>query len=125
MKDLKTVIEFTMKEMIRRKSFIISTLIILVMIVIGFNIPNIIKSFEGESTKEKLLIFDSENVFEGTLENLKNMDLEYEIEIKNTEFNYDEIKDKINNEELDSAILIEKAENINIKYYVKNAYMME
>lgn len=125
MNDLKTVIEFTMKEMIRRKSFIISTLIILVMIVIGFNIPNIIKSFEGESTKERLLIFDSENVFEGILENLKNMDLEYEIEIKNTEFNYDEIKEKINNEELDSAILIEKAENINIKYYVKNAYMME
>ena len=42
MKDIITVIKFTMKDMVKRKSFIISTLIILVLIVIGFNVPNII-----------------------------------------------------------------------------------
>ena len=36
MKDLKTVINFTMKEMFKRKSFIVSTIVILVLIVIGF-----------------------------------------------------------------------------------------
>ena len=36
MKDLITVIKFTMKEMLKRKSFVISTLIILVLIgIIG------------------------------------------------------------------------------------------
>ena len=34
--------------MAKRKSFIISTLIILVMIVIGFNIPNIIDAMSDD-----------------------------------------------------------------------------
>ena len=42
MKDLKTVMLFTMKEMAKRKSFIISTLIIMILIVIGFNVPKCI-----------------------------------------------------------------------------------
>ena len=40
MKDILTVMKFTIKEMVKRKSFIISTLIILVFIVVGFNVPN-------------------------------------------------------------------------------------
>ena len=47
MKDVLTVMKFTIKEMVKRKAFIISTLIILVMIVIGFNIPTIIKKFKN------------------------------------------------------------------------------
>ena len=71
MRDIITVIKFTMKEMIKRKSFIISTLIILVLIVAGFNVPNIIKSFNGSETdgvQEKLLIVDNDGIFEGNLE---------------------------------------------------------
>ena len=60
MKDLITVIKFTMKDMAKRKSFIISTIIILVLIVIGFNVPNIIKSINGENSKDKLLIVDNQ-----------------------------------------------------------------
>ena len=124
MKDLITVIKFTMSEMIKRKSFVISTFIILVLIVIGFNIPNILKSIKGEDTQEKLLVVDSQNVFEGTLENLKNMDLDYEVQIENS--NYDEIKEKIENEEISSAIIIEKQdENVKIRYIVENMNLME
>ena len=71
MKDLITVIKFTMKDMGKRKSFIISTIIILVLTVIGFNVPNIIKSINGENSKDKLLIVDKQNIFEGSLETLK------------------------------------------------------
>lgn len=49
MKDILTVMKFTIKDMARRKSFIIATLIILILIVVGFNIPNIIKSFQGNN----------------------------------------------------------------------------
>ena len=123
MKDLLTVMKFTIKDMVKRKSFIISTLIILVLIVIGFNVPNILKSVKGEDTQEKLLIVDEQNVFEGTLENLKNMDLGYDIQIENA--NYDKIKEKIENEEIESAIVIESQEqNIKIRYIVKNTNMM-
>ena len=57
MKDIKTVMKFTITDMVKRKSFIISTLIILLMIVVGFNIPNIINSF-SDSEKEKIIIVD-------------------------------------------------------------------
>lgn len=59
MKDLFTVMKFTMKDMVKRKSFIISTIIFLVMIVVGFNVPKILKSitpnfeFSLEQTDEK------------------------------------------------------------------------
>ena len=124
MKDIITVIKFTIKDMVKRKSFIISTLIILLLIVVGFNIPNIIKNMNGENTGDKLLIVDNENIFEGNLELLKQMDLGYEIEIGNATF--DEIKTKIENDEIYDAIIIEKqANNVKIRYIVESTTMME
>lgn len=124
MKDIFTVIKFTIKDMVKRKSFIISTLIILLLIVIGFNVPNIIKSIKGEETGDKLLIVDNENVFEGNLELLKQMDLGYEFEIGTATF--DEIKTKIENGDIYEAIMVEKQENnIKIRYIVESTTMME
>ena len=124
MKDILTVMKFTIKDMVKRKSFIISTLIILILIVVGFNVPNIIKSFSGEDNGDKLLIVDNENIFEGNLELLKQADLGYEIEIG--QLTFDEIKTKIENEEIANAIIIEKQENnVKIRYIVENTTMME
>ena len=124
MKDLFTVMKFTMKDMIKRKSFIISTIIFLVMIVVGFNVPKILKAIKGEDTVDKLLIVDESNVFEGALESLKSLDTGYEIETANLK--YDEVKEKIQSEEIESAIFVEKQEeNIKIKYIIKDATMME
>ena len=124
MKDILTVMDFTIKDMTKRKSFIISTLIILVLIVVGFNVPNIIKNIKGESAEDKLLIVDSGNIFEGNLEILKQADLRDEIEIQNLSF--DEIKSKIENEEIEDAIIIEKQDNnVKIRYIVKNMNMLE
>ncbi len=123
MKDLLVVMKFTMKDMIKRKSFIISTIIFLIMIVVGFNIPNILKSINGEDTSDKLVIVDEGNIFEGSLESLKNADTGYEIEISNSK--YEEIKEKINNDEIESAIIVEKTNNnVKIRYIVKNTTMM-
>lgn len=124
MKDILTVMKFTINDMIKRKSFIISTLIILLLILVGFNIPNIIENFKGEDVGEKLLIVDNDNIFEGNLELLKQMDLDYKVEISKA--NFDEIKAKIENEEIEEAIIIEKQENnIKIRYIVENTTMME
>lgn len=76
--------------MAQRKSFIISNIIILGLIILMFNIPNILKKVMGDSenSKQIIQIIDVDNVFEGTLENLKNMNLSYDIKIssKNLEF---------------------------------------
>ena len=57
MRDLITVAEFTIKDMVKRKSFIISMIIILVLIVVGFNIPNIINIGKINNTIIPSLIF--------------------------------------------------------------------
>ena len=124
MRDLKTVIEFTIKEMIKRKSFIVSTIIILAIIIIGFNIPNIINFFtQGEETGEsKILVVDSTNLFEGTLESLNQMELGYEFEITNDEINFEDVKNRIENGEIEEAILIETKEHsiYKLRYIVEN-----
>ena len=126
MRDLKTVIAFTIKDMVQRKSFIISTLIILVLIVIGFNIPNIMKALtngEESSSADKVLVVDSTNLFEGTLENLNQMELGDEFQITNDNVSFDDIKTKIENKDIDEAILIEPKEDNGIytlRYIVEN-----
>ena len=126
MRDILTVMKFTIKDMVKRKSFIISTLIILVLIVLGFNVPNVIKSIKGDNTGDKFLIVDNKNVFEGTLENLKQMDLGYEFEITNSDLKFEDIKRKIEDEEINGAIIINpENEKIKISYIVENTTMMD
>ena len=126
MRDLWTVTEFTMKEMLRRKSFIISTLIILVIIIVGINIPNILKLFTDSSeTGDKLLIVDSNNVFEGNLSSLEQMNTGYEVQISNENISFDDIKSRIENKEIDDAIIVEQTDNnIKIRYIVESTTMM-
>ena len=124
MKDLITVATFTIKDMVKRKSFIISNIIILLIIVVLFNIPNIMNLINGENdTVEgtKLLIVDKDNIFEGTLENLNNMELGYDVQVSNEDVSFDKIKEKIENEELDEAVVVtKKGDDINLEYIVNN-----
>ena len=124
MKNMFTVMKFTIKEMIKRKSFIISTIIMLVLIVVGFNVPNILKKIEGDKVKDRVLIVDKDNIFEGNLEYLKQADLAEEVLINNS-VTFDEIKKSIEEETIDSAIIIEKQDNnVKIRYIVENTAMM-
>ena len=126
MQGLITVIKFTIKDMAQRKSFIISNIIILGLIILMFNIPNILKKVMGDSenSKQIIQIIDVDNVFEGTLENLKNMNLSYDIKISSKNLEFDKIKEEIQNGEIDNAIIIEKKdEKIKIQYIVKNLAM--
>lgn len=125
MRDIFTVMKFTIKDMVKRKSFIISTLIILILIIIGFNVPNLIKMFNEDNNGNKLLIIDSKNIFEGTLENLKQMDLGYEFEITNEDLKFEDVKQKIEDKEIKEAIIISpENEKVKISYIVENTTMI-
>ena len=125
MKDLFIVAKFTMKDMLKRKSFIISTIIILILIIVGFNVPKILKSINGDTDEtSKILIVDENNVFEGNLEMLNNMDLGYEFDIQNA--TYEKIKEEIEAGDIEAAIQIQETDGkINIKYMVENKMLME
>ncbi len=123
MKDLFTVMEFTIKETIKRKSFIISMLIIIGIIIIGFNVPNIIEAFSKSSDDEKakILIVDEENIFGKELIKLDTEDEKYEYTITKENISQDEIKEKINNEEYNSCFIFKKEDNtIKIDYVVSS-----
>lgn len=124
MKDLFTVATFTMKDLLKRKSFIISNIVIWVIIIALFNVPNILKMINGDddaSSNPKLLIVDNNNSFEGSLEVLKESELGYDIQISNDELSFDNIKEKIENGDINQAIIIKLENgNINIEYIVEN-----
>lgn len=125
MRDLRTVIAFTIKDMAKRKSFIVSTLIILILIVVGFNIPNIISAVtdDGESSgEEKILIVDSTNLFEGTLQSLNQMDLGYTFQIANNDISFDDIKTRIEDKDINKAIIVEQKDDgtYKLRYIVEN-----
>lgn len=129
MKDLLLVASYTFKDLVKRKSFLISNLIILIIMVLGFNVPNIINGIKGEDEsfgKTKLAIIDQDNVYEGTLETLTQMEQEigYTIEIPE-KMTVEEAKEKINQDEIGEAVFITKEENtIHINYLVKSLGMM-
>ena len=114
MRDIFTVTKFTATDMVKRKSFIISTIIILAMIVVGFNIPKIIKSFNNGT--EKIIIVDKDNVFENKITPVEK-NTEIILENKSVE----EIKEKIKNKEIEYGIIIDKKDNtINLTYVLEN-----
>lgn len=127
MRDFLTVAKFTINDVVRRKSFIISNIIMFAIIVILFNVPNIMKAFNINSDKNtKLLIVDNENIFNGNLESIKQMNIPYDIEITNDNLQFDNIKEKINNEEIDEAIILSSKENnISMDYIVDNLMYVE
>ena len=121
MKNLKTVTAFTISEMVRRKSFIISTLVILIIIALAFNIPNIMKKLGNDGSGEKVLIIDPENLFEGMASNLNEAGLCYEFQTTTEELNLEEIKEKIKND-VDACIKFSKQENtVKMEYIVESA----
>lgn len=121
MRDILTVIKFTMRDMLTRKSFIISTIIILVLIVLGFNVPNILKAFGGEDFgTQTVLISDQDQVFDHQLEALQNAETGYKIELEN--LGYEEIQTKLEDGDINAAILVEKTDDgAKIRYIVENA----
>ena len=132
MKDLWIVASYTIKDMLKKKTFLVSNVVILLIIIIGFNIPNImnaITSTSGEggeaveiTTQE--LIVDAQNIFEGTLEKL-NTNESHIFLIENKEVSKEEIAQKIENNEIEDAIVITKENGqIKLTYIVEDMTMM-
>ena len=123
MKNILTVIGFTIKDMVGRKSYIISTIVILLMIVIGFNVPKLIEKYEEakkEENEKQILIVDADNVYKNSLENINNMELEYSFEILNEYKDKEQIKKDFEEEKYDEAIVISEENNkVNLEYIVE------
>ena len=110
MRSLFTVISFTIKDMVKRKSFIISNIIILLIIVIGFNVPKFLSGIKSENAK--VTVLDNENIFDNKLDNLHEQFLElgYDVEV-DKESSKEEVQEKVKNKEVSSAIILTENDN--------------
>lgn len=122
MKEFFTVAKFTAKEMAKRKSFIISSLIIVFLIVIGFNVPNIlnrIKDKTSSNSSETILVVDYEKIFGDALNVITNASQENILEISNENLGKNDIQNKIDKGDIKSAIIISKEnELVKMEYVV-------
>ena len=123
MRNLWLVTEFTIKEMIKRKSFIISTIVLLIIIATAFNIPNIMKMLGKNDFNEEILVIDPENLFEGNVEVLNQMNMGYNFEITTENLNYDQLKQKIENDKDECIKFTKNEETIKMEYIVESATM--
>lgn len=127
MKELFTVASYTIKEMLKRKSFIISNAIILILIIVGFNIPNIIGSITGDSKSDgtsTIIVVDRQKIFEGKLEILNQMQLGYQFEIQPEDVQEDIIKERVNHKEVEAALIIYPKEGkIQVEYQIESEGM--
>lgn len=121
--DIFTVIKFTMRDILSRKSFRVSTIIIIVFIVLGFNIPNFINTISGGDLSDTMILSDPDNLYDGTLEILNQTDNQLGYKFDISSLDSEAIKTKVNDGEVSSAIIIERgAENkISLNYIVKNS----
>lgn len=127
MKDMITILKYTIKENISKKSFIITTVILMAMIVLICNIPNIINIFEGEETvpeNAKFVVVDADNLIGPELSSLAEIGkaMYWDIEIKDKAS--EEIVEKIRNDELDGMVEVLRNEEtgmIKLKYTSKGS----
>ncbi len=122
MKDIFTVMKFTITDMLKRKSFIISSIIILLFIIGGFAT---FKIFTGDPNKKNvitILIHDEENIFNNKLDNLNLKEVGYKF--KKIDGDIKKVKDKVKEEKNIEALIISKnkEDKIVLTYVVKNLF---
>lgn len=105
MKEMLIVSKFTIKDMIKRKSFIVSNIIFLLIILVGTNIPRILEVFNSDDENSRLLIVDNDNLLGESLSVLSdNKNLGYEISFSSGEFLKSDAQKALDNDEYDEII---------------------
>ncbi|MCI8700429.1 MAG: ABC transporter permease [Clostridia bacterium] len=120
MKDIITITKYTIKENITKKSFIVSTILLIAIIVIICNIPNIINLVSGDDSEEetqygKYIINDKENILGEDLNNIIEMGKlsGFEIEVNSNE-KEEALEEKVRNNELAGVIEITRNEETGV-----------
>lgn len=130
MKEFFTVLTYTFKENSRKKAFIISTIITLMLTIVIVCLPAVIRSFDNNKTeqgtkndKSKGIVFvvDTTGILKGDINKLGKVFLEYEFK-SDAINNIDSLKNKVKEED-NSALLILDEENgvPKFDYLVKQA----
>lgn len=134
MKEFFTVLGYTFKENSRKKSFIISTIITLILTIGIVSLPAIIKTFDnndknsteqgtkaGDTKKGVVFVVDSKSILKGDLSTLGKVFSGYEFKSVPAN-NIDIIKDKVKTVENNALLIIDEKNSVpTFDYIVKQS----
>lgn len=131
MQGFLTVFRYTFFENARKKSFVVSTSIILFLTVVVICIPGIINYFENSkksntesanissSNKSIIYIIDSKEIYKDNIPDIKSAFPNYEVKVK-TSADISEVKEIVRKSKTESLIEIDEKEGIPyFNYWVK------
>ena len=125
MRDILIVTKFTLIEALKKKAFIVSTIIMILMIILASAFTKIIPKLVDSNEKDKILIVDNDNIFENQLNTMNELGLNNEFIIAKEKTSLADVKTKIKNKDIKKGIIISKAEGkIKIEYVVENTSLM-
>ena len=113
------------KPTLKKKAFIVSTIIMILMIILASAFTKIIPKLADSNEKDKILIVDNDNIFENQLNTMNELGLNNEFIIAKEKTSLADVKTKIKNKDIKKGIIISKAEGkIKIEYVVENTSLM-
>ena len=125
MRDILIVTKFTLIEALKKKAFIVSTIIMILIIILASAFTKIIPKLADSNEKDKILIVDNDNIFENQLNTMNELGLNNEFIIAKEKTSLADVKAKIKNKDIKKGIIISKAEGkIKIEYVVENTSLM-
>lgn len=125
MKNIFNVLKFTAYELLIKKSFLVTNIFMLILIVAATNIPNIIDYFDDDKLP-RILIVDNEKVYGDYLSSLESMELEAEIEVIDKVISSEKLEDYIDEEKYELILSVNQDnQNIEFSYLTEEVYLGE
>ncbi|MCY7916642.1 ABC transporter permease [Bacillus vallismortis] len=105
------MLSHTYKNKIMSKSFIISTVITVLLVLVVTNLESIISSFQGDDAQEKIAVVDETNeLYPIFSKQLKAVDTNGDLDVKQSKQSADEVTKQVKDETLDGMLIIKRDE---------------
>ncbi|MCY9403202.1 ABC transporter permease [Bacillus spizizenii] len=105
------MLSHTYKNKIMAKSFIISTVITVLLVLVVTNLESIISLFKGDDAKEKIAVVDETNeLYPIFSKQLKAVDTNGDLDVKQSKLSEDEATKQVKDETLDGMLIIKRDE---------------
>ncbi|MBT1085991.1 ABC transporter permease [Bacillus subtilis] len=105
------MLSHTYKNKIMAKSFIISTVITVLLVLVVTNLESIISLFQGDDAKEKIAVVDETNeLYPVFSKQLKAVDTDGDLDVKLLKQSEDEVTKQVKDESLDGMLIIKRDE---------------
>ncbi len=105
------MLSHTYKNKIMAKSFIISTVITVLLVLVVTNLESIISLFQGDDAKEKIAVVDETNeLYPVFSKQMKAVDTDGDLDVKLSKQSEDEVTKQVKDESLDGMLIIKRDE---------------